>query len=117
MLIKQFVDEGLGCDIPLGAPLITWAGWVVPFGSPLILVADGPEERIQAVRQLVRIGYDDLRGYLEGGVAAWQAAGLPVEQVPVKRADHLPDEMARRQVPIVPDVRQDAGWLSGGTLK
>jgi hydroxyacylglutathione hydrolase len=37
--------------IPLGAPLITWAGWVVQFDTPLILIADGPEERIEAVRE------------------------------------------------------------------
>lgn len=33
--------------------------------------------REEATRQLIRIGYDDLRGYLDGGIAAWQAAGFP----------------------------------------
>jgi hydroxyacylglutathione hydrolase len=51
----------------------------------LVLIADSLADRTEAVRQLVRIGYDDLRGYLDGGIAAWQAAGLAVEQVPVTR--------------------------------
>ena len=63
--------------IPLVSPLIPWGGWVVPFGSPMILVADHPIGREEATRQLIRIGYDDLRGYLDGGIAAWQAAGFP----------------------------------------
>ncbi len=99
--------------IPLGAPLITWAGWVVPFGSPIILVADNPMERGEAVRQLIRIGYDDLRGYLDGGLAAWEAAGLPVARVPVVQAEELNRRLGRGDGPVVLDVRQDAEWQAG----
>jgi hydroxyacylglutathione hydrolase len=99
--------------IPLGAPLITWAGWVVPFGAPLILIAAGPDDRTEAVRQLVRIGFDDLRGYLDGGLAAWQAAGQPVAQVPVLPARRLLQAMEQGTAPTVLDVRQDAEWRAG----
>lgn len=99
--------------IPLGTPLITWAGWVVPFGSALILVADHPEERSEAVRQLIRIGYDDLRGYLDGGMGAWRAAGFPVGQMPVKSRQELLVEMEKGSAALVLDVRQDAEWRAG----
>ena len=61
------------CHIPgaygisLDAPIITWAGWLIPFGTPLVLVSQGPADLENAVRQLTRIGYDDLRGYLRCG--------------------------------------------------
>jgi len=99
--------------IPLGAPLITWAGWVVPFASPIILVADRPEDRIEAVRQLVRIGYDDLRGYLEGGVGGWQAAGLSVEKVAIVPPERLLAALEQGTAPVILDVRQEADWRSG----
>jgi hydroxyacylglutathione hydrolase len=99
--------------IPLDAPLVTWAGWVVPFGTPLVLVADEPRQREEAVRQLMRIGYDDLRGYLEGGMAAWQAEGLPTAHVPVISAEELYHERQRGAAPQVLDVRQDAEWRAG----
>lgn len=99
--------------IPLAAPLITWAGWVVPFGTPIILITDTPAEREEAVRQLIRIGYDDLRGYLEGGIAAWEAAGRPVTQVPVIPVEELHRELERGNAPVVLDVRQDAEWRAG----
>jgi hydroxyacylglutathione hydrolase len=99
--------------IPLDAPLITWVGWVVPFGTPLILIAEGPDEREQAVRQLIRIGYDDVRGYVEGDLAAWRAADLPVSQVPVLPADELARRLERTDAPIVLDVRFDAEWRAG----
>ena len=98
---------------PLGAPLITWAGWVVPFGTPIILVADDPNEREAAVRQLIRIGYDDLCGYLDGGVAAWAAAGLPTRQVPMISAEVLRLLMERGTAPVILDVRHHDEWCAG----
>ena len=99
--------------IPLGAPLVTWAGWVVPFGTPLILIADDSDEREEAVRQLIRIGYDDLRGYLEGGLTAWKAAGLPVSQVLTMPAAELARQLERGNAPALLDVRSDAEWRAG----
>jgi len=99
--------------IPLAAPLITWAGWVVPFGTPLILIADDPIEREAAVRQLIRIGYDDLRGYLDGGFATWAAAGLPTRQVPSVPAEELRQQLARGTAPTILDVRHADEWRAG----
>ncbi len=99
--------------IPLGAPLITWAGWVVPFGTPIILIADSPIEREEAVRQLIRIGYDDLRGYLDGGLTAWLAAGLPTQRVSIMPAEELRWQLERGAAPLVLDVRHDDEWRAG----
>jgi hydroxyacylglutathione hydrolase len=99
--------------IPLGAPLSTWVGWVVPFTAPILLVADDPVSREDAVRQLIRIGYDDLRGYLEGGMPAWQAEGLPAVQVDFVTIGELHHERAEGSGPRVLDVRQDAEWRAG----
>jgi hydroxyacylglutathione hydrolase len=112
---REFAAEHIlgSYGIPLGAPVITWVGWVVPFGTPLILITDGPGEREEAVRQLIRIGYDDLRGYLEGDIAAWRAADLPVSQVPVLPADELAHRLERTDAPSVLDVRFEAEWRAG----
>jgi hydroxyacylglutathione hydrolase len=99
--------------IPLGAPLITWAGWLIPFGAPLILLAKDSEERIEAVRRLIRIGYDDLRGYLEGGIDAWSRAALPIEQVRSIDVVELHERKAAGEAPLLLDVRQDSEWQVG----
>lgn len=99
--------------IPLVSPLNTWAGWVVPFGSPILLVADNPAKREEATRQLIRIGYDDLRGYLDGGIAAWQAAGLPTTRTRTIDIDELHAWMQRNDAPSIVDVRSDAEWRDG----
>jgi rhodanese-related sulfurtransferase len=99
--------------IPVGAPLSTWAGWVVPFRAPIILIADDPAMREDAVRQLIRIGYDDLRGYLDGGIAAWQAEGFPVSRVSVLSTQEFYAARERGDATHVLDVRQDAEWRAG----
>jgi hydroxyacylglutathione hydrolase len=99
--------------IALDTPLITWAGWLIPFGTPLVLVADSPAEYEEAVRQLIRIGYDNLRGYLEGGMAAWETAGLRVERIQQISVTELRARLTGRDAPTVLDVRQDDEWNAG----
>ena len=112
---QAFASEHIPCayGIAVEAPLITWAGWLIPFGTPLVLVSDGRAERQAAVRQLIRIGYDDLRGYLEGGLAAWRQAGLLLERIQLIDVGALRRQLGQGKAPIVLDVRQDAEWVGG----
>jgi hypothetical protein len=43
-------------------------------------------EKDEAVRQLIRIGYNDLRGTLMGGFEAWGAGLWPVSRLPIMPA-------------------------------
>ena len=99
--------------IPLVTPLITWAGWVIPFGTPIILLADTAAERVEATRQLVRIGYDDLRGYLEGGVQAWQENGQQLVSTKHVTAGQLRDWASQKDAPSILDVRFNKEWYAG----
>jgi hydroxyacylglutathione hydrolase len=92
----------------------TWVGWVVPFGTPIILIShETAAEHEAAVRQLIRIGYDNLVGYLEGGLSAWQAAGLPTVAWPIITPGEVRDRLSRRDGLVVVDVRQDSEWQAG----
>ena len=61
--------------------LSTWAAWVVPYETPILLVGARNEPMDEAVRSLARVGLDDVRGYLDGGIEKWIAAGYPVTHV------------------------------------
>ncbi|MCQ3938108.1 MAG: MBL fold metallo-hydrolase [Chloroflexi bacterium] len=91
------------------APLTTWAGWLIPFGSRILLVAESADHRLSATRQLIRIGYDNLVGYLDGGIEAW-AREYPVETIPSMDARELRERL--NEVMLV-DVRQRAEWDAG----
>ncbi|TMK55369.1 MAG: MBL fold metallo-hydrolase [Actinobacteria bacterium] len=81
----------------------SWLGWVVPFGTSVILIADGAE-RAEAVRLARAIGYDDL-AVLDGDVDAWRSEGLPTSTT----EELTPHEAAERQRAgaVLLDVRQD----------
>lgn len=110
----MFADAHLpgAYGIALDTPLVTWAGWLIPFGASLILVAESAEARVQAVRQLIRIGYDNLAGYLEGGLEAWAGAGLHTERVPLITARELRERLNDDTLVLL-DVRQDSEWRMG----
>jgi hydroxyacylglutathione hydrolase len=91
------------------APLTTWAGWLIPFGSRILLLAENADHKLSATRQLIRIGYDDLVGYLEGGIEAW-AREFPVETVQSMDAKELRERL--NEVVLV-DVRQKSEWDAG----
>jgi hydroxyacylglutathione hydrolase len=99
--------------VELRPAFASWVGWVVPFGSPIVLVSHTTEVHEFAVRQLVRIGYDDLSGYLAGGMAAWERAGLPVERVPVLTMREVRQRLERGEPLVVLDVRQAHEWVGG----
>ncbi len=109
--VKAHVPGAYG--ISVDAPLTTWAGWLIPFNEPLVLVADSPGERDEAAAQLVTIGFDDVRGFLKEGMQAWISAGLPVEKIPTVAPDALRARLNGDDPPVVLDVREDSEWASG----
>ncbi len=95
----------------------TWVGWVVPFGTPILLVWDGstpsPEE---AIRQLIRIGYDQISGVLAGGIEAWRQAGFDLASTPMLDPHELADQINTGAAPAVLDVRMLNEWRDGHIL-
>ncbi len=97
-------------DIPMQLlPLYT--GWFVPYDVPILLVT-GTCDPMDAVRHLIRIGYDDVAGYLVGGMRAWAASRMPVETAPFIAPQTLADHQGSLWVL---DVREEEE-LQGGTV-
>jgi hydroxyacylglutathione hydrolase len=95
--------------IRVDAPLTTWAGWLIPFGSRIVLVGDSTDQIVAATRQLIRIGYDDLIGTLEGGIEAW-AREYPIETITSMDTKELRERLD--EVMLI-DVRQRSEWDEG----
>ncbi len=88
-----------------GLPL--YAGWLLPYDRPLLLVLDG-DDPSEAVRRLVRLGYDHVEGFLAGGMSAWHMAGLASASVATLTAAEHCDGTAREDPGVVLDVRTAA---------
>jgi hydroxyacylglutathione hydrolase len=102
--------------IELDDSFASYVGWIVPFGAPIVLVLpeDRPEDEaaIEASRQLFRIGYEAVDGFLRGGVAAWVEAGWQVRSYPVSSVDELATAVEKGRARVL-DVRQQTEWDVG----
>jgi glyoxylase-like metal-dependent hydrolase (beta-lactamase superfamily II)/rhodanese-related sulfurtransferase len=86
----------------------TWLGWLASPDRPLIAVLDTGQDRAELVEAALLVGYDNLAGELDGGIGAWQAAGLPTVSIPLlDAADDIPNGSR------VLDVRQHGEWAAG----
>jgi hydroxyacylglutathione hydrolase len=98
--------------IGAGSSVSTWASWVVPYDRPLWLVSSREEDIEPAVRSLVRVGLDDVRGYLEGGMDAWIAAGGEQAHTPQISPAELAARLHNPGLHVL-DVRSDQEWDEG----
>lgn len=99
--------------IAVGAPVTTWAGWLLRYGTRVILVEEDEAARERALRQLLRIGFDEVVGYLDGGMTAWRDAGLAEEKVKAVTVDELEARLTQDEPLTILDVRQQSEWESG----
>ena len=90
-----------------------WIGWLIEANAPLIILSDNPADREEIVRQVIRIGYDALEGYLEGGIEAWQRVGLPTASVGTTTAQELFQQLEGGSGPTPLDVRFGYEWRTG----
>jgi glyoxylase-like metal-dependent hydrolase (beta-lactamase superfamily II)/rhodanese-related sulfurtransferase len=83
----------------------SWLGWLLALDEPVVFILDDTVDRVDLVRQCFTVGHEAILGELDGGVATWVAAGLPVRSTPLV----APSDMAT----TVLDVRQDPEWSAG----
>jgi hydroxyacylglutathione hydrolase len=99
--------------IGAGTNLSTWASWVVPYGAPLVLVAARPDEVDEASRSLVRVGLDDVRGFVGDALDGWESSGRAVSTTPQLTPLELAQKLAAGAASIVIDVRGADEWDGG----
>jgi len=81
-------------NVGLDGMFAIWVGTLIPAHTKLILVTENGKEE-ESVLRLARVGYDNVIGYLAGGMEAWKAAGENVEVIAnVEPQDivHLPEQ-------------------------
>ena len=108
-------------NIELDSTFAGYVGWLVPFGAPVLLVLpEGARDAIrEATTELLRIGYDWISGYLDGGVSAWAGSGRPLASyatTTMREAHHARAAGGRSSSGVLLDVRQPIEWESDGVV-
>ncbi len=89
-----------------------WAGALLPFDKPMILVTETGKEEETVIR-LARVGFDKMKGYLQGGFESWQKAGEKVDMIINVEADELAMDLPHDPNIVVVDVRRETEYGDG----
>jgi hydroxyacylglutathione hydrolase len=100
--------------IALANLLPVWSAWVVPYDTPIALVADHDQDALHGAVLLARVGLDDVAGILEGGMKAWRDSGREISELPQISAPQLARALASGDGGLtVFDVRSDREFEAG----
>jgi len=93
--------------------LPVFAGWVLVYDKPILLVLDDQHHLEKAVRYLIRAGYDRIVGYLKGGIEGWYNAGFTVEHMQVLTVHELKAKIDQKEELTILDDRGEDEWDKG----
>ena len=100
-------------NIGLGGQFASWAGSLIPSTSPIVIVAASNAKVEETQLRLARVGLENVQGYLEGGIKAWENAGLELDIVLQISVAELKQLIETRPDLQLIDVRRPAEYDSG----
>lgn len=98
--------------IGLDGRFAEWAGSLLPFDKPILLISDKGKEE-EAVVRLARVGFENVEGYLRGGFDNWKKAGEKIDLIINVEADELAMDMPFDDHLTVLDVRKINEFADG----
>jgi hydroxyacylglutathione hydrolase len=96
-------------NIGLGGSFATWCGTILDQERPVVLIAE-PGRELEAATRLGRIGFDNVVGFLFGGMQQLEDAPGLVERAERITAGTLAEQLASSAAPRVIDVRTAPEW-------
>jgi len=91
----------------------SYAGWTLPYDKPILLILEDKTYLNKAVCYLYRLGYDNLTGYLVGGIEGWYKQSLPLEHFGLISVHELKNWLNQKDDLFTLDVREDEKWEQG----
>ncbi len=92
--------------IPEDDATAVWAGWLLPFDTQVVLVAETDQDVAEIVRQFIRIGFDHVLGVVRDLGDEATASYRTVDVAEVAAA-------VRHRRPLLVDVRAPDEWEAG----
>jgi len=99
-------------SIGLDGRFAEWAGSLLPFDAPMLVVTEPGKEKESIVR-LARVGLDKVEGYLDGSYEAWKNSGEVSDMIIDVEADELMMDIPFDQNLVVIDVRKPTEYADG----
>ena len=116
---KDFFIEGFipgSVFIGLEGRFAEWAGSLLPFDKPMVIVSEIGKEK-EAIVRLSRVGFSNVIGYVDGGFDAWKNAGEEIDMIINVEPDELAMDIPFDEKLVVVDVRKPTEFAEGHVKK
>ena len=99
---KGFIPGSI--NIGLNGQYAIWTGTLIDIQQPLLLVTEPGKEQ-ESILRLARVGYENVSGYLDGGIGAWKKEMDVIRSI---QPDTMQIEIEKGAEVI--DVRKPGEW-------
>ncbi|MDD3984797.1 MAG: rhodanese-like domain-containing protein [Methanobacterium sp.] len=87
-----------------------FAGWFLNYEQPIIIIDENNSRIDKIIRYLIRLGYDNVCGYLSGGFKVWFEGSGDFESLPTWSVHDLLPNMGKNSLFLL-DVRKENDWI------
>ncbi|MDD4163062.1 MAG: rhodanese-like domain-containing protein, partial [Methanothrix sp.] len=96
--------------------LASFAGWFLSYDRPILLVGEGNFiDNMVAI--LLRLGYDDIAGFLAGGMLSWHMSGLQSAAIRTLTVQELCRLLDEGEKIWILDVRSESEIMRDGKIE
>jgi len=108
---KGFLKNTL--NIPLDTTFSIYAGTLIPTDAPIFVIAGCNATTEQTILRLLRVGYDNIVGYLDGGYETWVKNDGGMYDLHAIEAEKFKEIYEKDKNTIVLDIRNRPEWEDG----
>lgn len=105
---KGFIPGSM--NIGLNGQFAIWAGTLLNYKKPIVLICD-PGKEEETIIRLARVGFENIKGYLEGGFETWRSAGESIATIRSVEPEEIQKMMAKGWKVL--DVRKPGEFENG----
>jgi glyoxylase-like metal-dependent hydrolase (beta-lactamase superfamily II)/rhodanese-related sulfurtransferase len=89
-----------------------WAATLLDLHSPIIIIAKSETEK-ESVERLTRVGFDNIKGFLDGGFDTWKNADKKWDMIIGITAEELVLDSVHNAKALIIDVRKPTEFATG----
>jgi hydroxyacylglutathione hydrolase len=93
-----------------------YPGWLLDTNQYIVFILERPSDIDIVTPRLRRLGFDNMCGYLCGGMNEWQEAGKPINSAGVMSVTELKNKLEKHEVLLL-DVREPNEWHEDGIIE
>lgn len=83
-----------------------FSGWFLNYEDPIIIIEDNEKNLNEVLKYLIRIGFDNIYGYLMGGFKTWYMAAREIDKLDMWSVHELKKSLDNKEDLFLLDVRK-----------